>query len=88
MATTQREERTLLGHDSYKLIEPSHYPALGALSGEELRTLAARLREQHDRARDLIREGRAPGAARAMPAPPPTPRQGRRPAASRSMPRR
>jgi hypothetical protein len=58
MATTQREERTLLGHDAYGLIAPSHYPALGTLSGDELRTLAARLREQHAKARDLIREGR------------------------------
>ncbi|PWS37936.1 hypothetical protein DFH01_01055 [Falsiroseomonas bella] len=69
MATTQREERALLGHDAYKLIEPSHYPALGALSGEELRTLATRLREQHAKARDLIREGkrakRGKGDARA-----------------------
>jgi hypothetical protein len=69
MATTQREERALLGHDAFKLIEPTHYPALGALSGEELRTLATRLREQHAKARDLIREGkrakRGKGDARA-----------------------
>jgi hypothetical protein len=58
MATTQREERTLLGHDAFTLVAPSHYPALRALPAEELRGLAARLREQHGRIRDLLREGR------------------------------
>lgn len=58
MAMTQREERTLLGHDAFQLVAPTHYPALEALPVEELRSLATRLRAEHARARDLIREGR------------------------------
>jgi hypothetical protein len=58
MATNLREERRLLGHDGFALVEPSHYPAIAQLPPEELRALAARLRAAHDRLRDLIREGR------------------------------
>jgi hypothetical protein len=58
MACTQREERTLLGHEGFALVEPSHYPAIATLDAEALRGLAARLRAAHAKARDLIREGR------------------------------
>lgn len=58
MATTQREERELLGHDAFALIAPSHQPAIAMLPPEELRTLATRLRAEHAKLRDLIREGR------------------------------
>ena len=58
MATTQREERTLLGHDGFALVAPSHLPALSTLPPEELRALAGRLRAEHTRIRDLLREGR------------------------------
>ncbi len=69
MATTQREERALLGHDGFALVAPSHLPALASLPPEELRALAARLRAEHAKLRDLIREGkrarRGKGEARA-----------------------
>jgi len=69
MATTQREERELLGHDGFALIAPSHQPAVAALPPEELRALATRLRAEHAKLRDLIREGkrakRGKGDARA-----------------------
>jgi hypothetical protein len=69
MATSQREERELLGHDAFALIAPSHQPAIAALPPEELRTLATRLRAEHEKLRDLIREGkrakRGKGDARA-----------------------
>lgn len=69
MATTQRQERVLLGHDGFALVEPSHYPAIAKLPPEELRALAGRLRAAHDKLRDLIREGRrarrGKGSARA-----------------------
>jgi hypothetical protein len=69
MATTQREERTLLGHDAFQLVAPSHLPALATLPPEELRALAAKLRAEHAKFRDLIREGkrakRGKGDARA-----------------------
>ncbi|MCA3324979.1 MAG: hypothetical protein INF75_17910 [Roseomonas sp.] len=69
MATTQREERELLGHDAFALIAPSHQPAIAALPPEELRSLAIRLRAEHGKLRDLIREGkrakRGKGDARA-----------------------
>lgn len=58
MATTLREERRLLGHDAFALVEPTHYPAIETLGPEELRALATRLRDAHARTRDLIREGR------------------------------
>jgi hypothetical protein len=58
MAHTQREERTLLGHAGFELVAPSHHPALTALPADELRALAARLRAEHAKLRDLIREGR------------------------------
>ena len=69
MATSQREERELLGHDAFSLIAPTHQPAIAALPPDELRTLATRLRAEHARLRDLIREGkrakRGKGDARA-----------------------
>jgi len=58
MAFTKREERALLGHDNFALIEPSHQPAIAMLPPEELRALATRLRAEHTKLRDLIREGR------------------------------
>lgn len=58
MPASQREERALLGHDAFQLVAQTHYPTLATLPAEELRGIAARLREQHDRARDLLREGR------------------------------
>ncbi|MGG5817336.1 hypothetical protein [Falsiroseomonas sp. HW251] len=69
MPTTQREERTLLGHDGFALVAPSHHPAIASLPAEELRALATRLRTEHAKLRDLIREGkrarRGKGEARA-----------------------
>jgi hypothetical protein len=58
MAATQREERSLLGHEGFALVAPSHYPTISTLPPEELKALATRLREAHGKARDLIREGR------------------------------
>jgi len=58
MPSSQREERALLGHDAFGLVAQTHYPTLATLPAEELRAIAARLREQHSRARDLLREGR------------------------------
>jgi hypothetical protein len=58
MAMTIGEERRILAHDEFLLVEPSHYPALAELSPEDLRSLVARLRDQHNRARDLMRNGR------------------------------
>jgi hypothetical protein len=69
MATTQREERTLLGHDAFQLVAPTHLPGLATLPPEELRGLAAKLRAEHAKFRDMIREGkrarRGKGEARA-----------------------
>jgi hypothetical protein len=66
MATSQREERELLGHDAFAMIAPTHQPAIAALPPEELRALATRLRAEHAKLRDLIREGhRGKGDARA-----------------------
>jgi hypothetical protein len=73
MAITRREEQRLLAPEESAILASTHHPELGALSHEELRSLAFRLREQHRRARDLIREaararrgkGEARGAAAA-----------------------
>ncbi|MCA3279265.1 MAG: hypothetical protein ING10_08360 [Roseomonas sp.] len=69
MAISQREERELLGHDAFSLIAPTHQPAIAALPPEELRAIATRLRAEHAKLRDLIREGhrakRGKGDARA-----------------------
>jgi len=69
MAISQREERELLGHDAFALIAPTHQPAIAALPAEELRAIATRLRAEHAKLRDLIREGhrakRGKGDARA-----------------------
>jgi hypothetical protein len=69
MATSQREERELLGHDAFSLIAPTHQPAIATLPAEELRAIATRLRAEHAKLRDLIREGhrakRGKGDARA-----------------------
>ena len=69
MAISQREERDLLGHDAFSLIVPTHQPAIAALPPEELRAIATRLRAEHAKLRDLIREGkrakRGKGDARA-----------------------
>jgi hypothetical protein len=58
MATTQREERALLGEAAFGLVAPTHHPAIATLPVDELRRLATRLRAEHARARDLIREGK------------------------------
>jgi hypothetical protein len=58
MATTRREERTLLGEAGYALIAQTHYPEIETLPADELRSIAARLRAEHGRVRDLLREGR------------------------------
>jgi hypothetical protein len=58
MATTRRDEKRLLPHEEYAFLETTHYPALQSVAAEELRALAARLREQHARARDVLRAGR------------------------------
>ena len=69
MAISQREERDLLGHNAFSLIVPTHQPAIAALPPEELRAIATRLRAEHAKLRDLIREGkrakRGKGDARA-----------------------
>ncbi|MFM7690404.1 MAG: hypothetical protein ACKPAC_13260 [Alphaproteobacteria bacterium] len=69
MAISQREERDLLGHDAFSLIAPTHQPAIAALPPDELRAIATRLRAEHAKLRDLIREGhrakRGKGDARA-----------------------
>jgi hypothetical protein len=58
MATSQREERELLGHDAFAMIAPTHQPVIATLPPEELRAIATRLRAEHAKLRDLIREGR------------------------------
>ena len=69
MAISQHEERDLLGHDAFSLIASTHQPAIAALPPEELRAIATRLRAEHAKLRDLIREGhrakRGKGDARA-----------------------
>lgn len=69
MAISQREERELLGHEAFSLIVPTHQPTIAALPPEELRAIATRLRAEHAKLRDLIREGkrakRGKGDARA-----------------------
>lgn len=67
MATTIREERTLLSHEEFSLIEPTHYPAIKALPADDLRNLATRLRDHHNRARDLLRAGRRARAGKGEP---------------------
>ena len=67
MATTQREERTLLSHGEFTLVQPSHYPAIEALVAEDLRALAARLRDHHNQARDVMRSGRRARRGKAEP---------------------
>jgi hypothetical protein len=58
MAATRREERTLLGEAGFALIAQTHYPEIESLPADELRSIAARLRAEHGRVRDLLREGR------------------------------
>ncbi|MBU8546341.1 MULTISPECIES: hypothetical protein [Roseomonadaceae] len=56
MAITRKEEQRLLSHEESQLVAPSHHPALAELSPDDLRALAQRLRTEHGRARDLVRE--------------------------------
>jgi aminopeptidase N len=73
MAITRKEEQRLLSHEEARLVAPSHHPALAELSPDDLRALAQRLRTEHGRARDMVREasrarrgkGEARGAASA-----------------------
>lgn len=58
MATTRREERALLGESAHALIAPTHYPEIEAIPPAELREIAGRLRAEHAKLRDLLREGR------------------------------
>lgn len=58
MAITRKEELRLLSRAEAELLAPSHHPALAELPPEALRQLAQRLRTEHARARDLVREAR------------------------------
>ncbi|WP_439594560.1 hypothetical protein [Falsiroseomonas sp.] len=67
MAITRKEEQRLLSHEEAQLLAPSHHPELAALSAEELRALAERLRAAHRRARDLVREAQRSRRGKGVP---------------------
>lgn len=58
MGVSFAAERGLLAEDELGQVQSSHYPALEALSHEELVALARWLRDRHGRARDIIRARR------------------------------
>lgn len=58
MAITRKEEQRLLSNDETEMMEQTRHPQLAQLDPEALRSLAFRLRAQHNRARDLVREAR------------------------------
>jgi hypothetical protein len=58
MNMTMRAERRLLSQAELEAVEPTHYPAICALSRQDLLAAARRLRELRDRARDISRQQR------------------------------
>ena len=58
MSIPCKTERSQLSHEEFETIRASHHPAIYDLTGQELRALKLRLREQRDRARTLARQRR------------------------------
>ena len=56
MSIPCKTERSQLSHEEFETIRVTHHPAIYDLTGEELRALKLRLREQRDRARTLARQ--------------------------------
>lgn len=67
MASTRREERSLLTHDELALVAPTHHPDITTQDAEALRSMATRLRAEHGKLRDLIRSGRRARAGKGEP---------------------
>ena len=56
MSIPCKSERSQLSHEELEFIRVTHHPAIYDLTGEELRALKLRLREQRDRARTLAQQ--------------------------------
>jgi hypothetical protein len=56
MSTACKAERSQISHEEFETIRLTHHPAIYDLTGEELRGLKVRLREQRDKARTLARQ--------------------------------
>ena len=56
MSIPCKAERSQLSHEEFETIRVTHHPAIYDLTGQELRALKLRLREQRDRARTLARQ--------------------------------
>jgi hypothetical protein len=67
MSICRKQERSLLDHEAWTLVERTHLPALKALSDAELSETGRRLRALHDKQRDLSREKRRIARGKAEP---------------------
>jgi hypothetical protein len=68
MSVSQSTEKRMLTADEFDAVQKTHYPALGALTKEELAEVVRRIRAYRDKARDIAhqqrREMRGKGAPR------------------------
>ncbi len=53
MALSRKDERSLLTHDEFTLVESTHHPEIGALDVQALEAARSRLRAMRNKERDL-----------------------------------
>jgi hypothetical protein len=58
MSIAIRTEQRFLTEAEFETVLPTHYPEISTISREELATLARRLRDYRDKARDIARQQR------------------------------
>lgn len=70
MSLTVASERRMLTEAEFEAVARTHYPEIGAIQREELIVVARRVREYHDKARDITRHRRRKAEPRGVnPAP-------------------
>lgn len=67
MSVDIKTEKKVLAKDEFQLVEKSHYPAIDALSAEELVDVLKRLRDLRDKARDIARQQRREARGKTAP---------------------
>jgi hypothetical protein len=67
MSIPGKFERSILSHDEYEIVLPSHHPGIYDRGVEDLKKLRHRLRDMRDRERTLAREKRREARGKAGP---------------------
>jgi hypothetical protein len=67
MSISVAVERSLLNHEEFEAIKPTHYPFISSLSADELRSAARDLRQHRDKAQTIARNRRREMRKKAAP---------------------